>query len=158
MVESMRQAGANGVALGVPEVYPGLQTGMIDTVVASALTLIALQWHARVRTMTQQGTGAVVGALVFRKDKFDALPERARDYIIRSSRDSEGEMRNGARRLDEQAYQTLVRRLQVVDTDPYRREWLEVGRRTREALVGRLYTRDLLQRVEAICARYPRPQ
>ena len=34
--------GASGVRLGVPEVYPGLQTNMVDVVASSALTAVAL--------------------------------------------------------------------------------------------------------------------
>jgi TRAP-type C4-dicarboxylate transport system substrate-binding protein len=39
--------GASAVRLGVPEVYPGLQTNMIDVVTSSALTAVALQWYTR---------------------------------------------------------------------------------------------------------------
>jgi len=44
--------GASAVRLGVPEVYPGLQTNMIDVVTSSALTAVALQWYTRVKYMT----------------------------------------------------------------------------------------------------------
>ncbi len=156
MIESVRQAGANGVALGVPEVYPGLQTGMIDTVTASALTAIGFQWHNRLRTMTAQAGGVIIGALVIRKEAFDALPAAARNVMLEMSRDTQGELRNAARRMDRQAFQELSRRLEVVDTDPYRREWEEVGRRAREALAGRVYPRELLRRIEGIVRTVPR--
>ena len=34
-------AGANGVTMGLPEVYSGLQTGMVDTVIASSIGVLA---------------------------------------------------------------------------------------------------------------------
>ncbi len=156
MIESVRQAGANGVPLGVPEVYPGLQTGMIDTVTASALTAIGFQWHNRLRTMTQQAGGVIIGALVIKKDVFDALPAEARAFMVEASSATQDELRNAARRMDRQAYQELSRRLEVVDIDRHRAEWEEVGRRARNALAGRVYPRDLMQRIEAIVAQHPR--
>ena len=51
-VELYDVIGANAVRLGVPEVYPALQTRMIDMVSASALTAVALQWYTRVKYMT----------------------------------------------------------------------------------------------------------
>ncbi|MBC7171148.1 MAG: TRAP transporter substrate-binding protein DctP [Polyangiaceae bacterium] len=156
MIESVRQAGANGVPLGVPEVYPGLQTGMIDTVTASALTAIGFQWHNRLCTMTQQAGGVIIGALVIRKEVFEALPDDAKAYILETARDTQGDLRNLTRRMDRDAYRELSRRLEVVDTDPHRAEWEAVGLRAREALAGRVYPRELMQRVEAIVRRHPR--
>src|SRR5690606_32486456 len=46
--EMLSIVGANGVQLGVPEVYPALQTRMVDTVPASALAAVSLQWFTRV--------------------------------------------------------------------------------------------------------------
>jgi hypothetical protein len=34
-------------------------------------------------------------------------------------------------------------------------EWLKAGKRLREMMVGRLYNRQTLERVEAIIARFP---
>ena len=50
--EFLSVIGANGVRLGIPEVLPGLSTGQIDTVVASATAASALQWHTRLTHVT----------------------------------------------------------------------------------------------------------
>lgn len=150
MVELMRAAGANGVPLSVPEVYPGLQTGMIDTFMATALVSVASQWATRASFVSQQSGGILVGALVIKKEKLDQLPPEALAHILESSRSNESAMRRGARRLDRQAFRAISRRLEVVDTDPYRAEWDAVAAQARERLTGRLYPRPLFQRVERI--------
>ena len=52
--ELMKGVGANGVPLGLPEVFPALQTGMVDTVVASPTAALGLQWFRHVKHMTKQ--------------------------------------------------------------------------------------------------------
>jgi len=150
MIALMHAAGANGVPLGVPEVYPALQTGMVDTFMASSLTALASQWASRARFVSGQSGGILVGALVLRKDKLDSLPPEARVFILETARSHQSAFRIGARRPDDQAYRAIARRLTVVDTEAHRGEWEVVSARAREALVGRLYPRPLFDRVKRI--------
>ncbi|MBW2548000.1 MAG: TRAP transporter substrate-binding protein DctP, partial [Deltaproteobacteria bacterium] len=48
----IKATGANGVLLNLPEVYSGLQTGIIDTIIASSVGVLAFQWHTRLRHQT----------------------------------------------------------------------------------------------------------
>ena len=92
-------AGANGVTMGLPEVFSALQTGMVDTVIATSIGVLGFQWHSRLKTMTKPGGGIVVGAYVIKKDRLEALPEVARDYIRQSANEHAKEFREGAHRL-----------------------------------------------------------
>ena len=67
--------GANAVRMGVPEVYGGLQTRMLDTVPASALAAVALQWYTRLNYMAKQNLGILVGGSLIKQEKFDELTE-----------------------------------------------------------------------------------
>lgn len=146
----VRAAGGNGVALGMPEVYSGLQTGMIDTVISSAIGVVAFQWHTKLKMMSKQASGVVVGAFILRKDKLEALSEEAQKYILESARSSESQFRRAGRKLDEDAARALEKRLKVVDMEPYQRSWDATATRAREDLAGRLYPKSLLERVQAI--------
>jgi TRAP-type C4-dicarboxylate transport system substrate-binding protein len=54
------------------------------------------------------------------------------------------------RRDDAKAYQVLIDRgIEVLDTGPYRAEWEEAALQTRERLVGRIFSRSLLEEAEA---------
>ncbi|MFW6087242.1 MAG: TRAP transporter substrate-binding protein DctP, partial [Myxococcota bacterium] len=156
MVHFMRVVGANGVRLGVPEVYPGLQTGMIDTVVASAMTAIGLQWFTRLKYMSNETSGVLIGALVLRKDKFEKLPKDAQAIIRKTAEAGTRELQK-ARRMDDQAYRVLRKRgMKVVDTDPHRKKWEQAFRKTTRSLAGRLYSKNLLERVMSIVAKVRR--
>jgi TRAP-type C4-dicarboxylate transport system substrate-binding protein len=143
-------AGANGVLLGLPEVFSALQTGMIDTLIASSVGVLGFQWHTRLNTMTKPATGVVVGAYVIKKDRLEALPKEARDYILQSAKEHAAEFRDGGRKFDAEAAEALARRLETVNIWRNKDAWREVQRKARESLVGRLYSRSLLTRVQEI--------
>jgi TRAP-type transport system periplasmic protein len=156
MVAFMRTVGANGVRLGVPEVYPGLQTGMIDTVTASALTAVGLQWFTRLKYMSQRTSGVIIGALVLRKDKFDALPKDVQALIRKTAQVGDGELRK-ARAMDDKAERALVQRgMESLDVTKHEKAWEEAFRKTTMGLAGRIYSRDLLERVMKIVAKVRR--
>jgi TRAP-type C4-dicarboxylate transport system substrate-binding protein len=143
-------AGANGVTMGLPEVFSGLQTGMVDTVISSSIGVLAFQWHTRLKTMTKPGGGIVVGAYVIKKDRLAALPKEARDYILQSAIDHAAEFREGGRKLDKEASEALAGRLKTVNLWRNQQAWEAVQREARASLAGRLYSKSLLVRVQEI--------
>jgi len=153
-VEFIRAAGVRGVPLAIAEVRPGMQTGRIDTFAASALGAVALQWFTGARYVSRQSSGIVVGAMIMRKDVFDRLPPDVRQTFEDESARNSATLSRAIRRADDRAYRALLSRgLTPVDVEPHRAEWEEVGRRARERLTGRLWSRGLLTRAQAVVAR-----
>jgi TRAP-type C4-dicarboxylate transport system substrate-binding protein len=146
-------AGANGVTLGLPEVFGALQTGMLDTVIASSIGVLGFQWFTKLKTITKPGGGIVVGAYVIKQDRLDALPAEARDFIIASANEHAEEFREGGRRLDEEASATLMKRLKSVNLWRNQHAWQMVQADARRSLAGRLYSKSLLARVEKIAGK-----
>lgn len=143
-------AGANGVTMGLPEVFSGLQTGMVDTVIASSIGVLAFQWHTKLKTMTKPGGGIVVGAYVIKKDRLAALPKAAQDHIRQSAKDHAEEFREGGRRMDKEASEALAGRLKSVNIWRNKDAWEAVQRDARNSLAGRLYSKSLMTRVQEI--------
>ena len=146
----IKAAGANGVLLNLPEVYSALQTGIIDTVIASSVGVLAFQWHTKLKTMAKQAGGIVTGAFVIRKEHLATLPQEARDYLEEVSGETEDRLRVEGRKIDDEAAQTLSERLKVINLFRAQRQWEEVQFTARESLVGRMYSRALLTRVQEI--------
>jgi TRAP-type C4-dicarboxylate transport system substrate-binding protein len=142
--------GANGVLLNLPEVYSGLQTGIIDTIIASSVGVLAFQWHTKLKTMAKQAGGIVTGAFVIRNDHLATLPQAARDYLEAVSGETEERLRVEGRKIDDEAAVTLSKRLKVINLFRAQRQWEEVQFTARESLVGRMYSRALLSRVQEI--------
>jgi len=68
------------IPLPLPDVLTGLQTGLIDTVGASAIGAIALQWHTRVKYVTDTPLIYLHGALLVDRRAFSKLA--AKDQAV----------------------------------------------------------------------------
>jgi TRAP-type C4-dicarboxylate transport system substrate-binding protein len=148
--EFLKAVGANPVRLGMPEVYPGLQTRMIDTVPASALAALSMQWYTRLKYVSKRNSGIIVGATVIRKDKFEALSDEHKRVLLETSGRVEKALQKSIRRDDATAYDTMLARgMTAVDTIEHDEEWQEVSHQVRERLAGRVYPKSLLQAVTA---------
>jgi TRAP-type C4-dicarboxylate transport system substrate-binding protein len=76
-----KEVGVNPVPLGIPDVLVSLQTGMIDTVYASPLAAISMQWFTRVSYLTDLPLSYSVGALVIQKAALDKIPAGQRANV-----------------------------------------------------------------------------
>ncbi|MEZ4288768.1 MAG: TRAP transporter substrate-binding protein DctP [Polyangiales bacterium] len=147
--EFVKMTGANPVRLPLGEVYPGLQTKMVDTVPASALGAVALQWYTKLGYMTKQNINMIVGASVMKKEKFDALTKQQQDVLVDTGKRAALALNKLVMRDDETSRQTLLKRgLKEIDLSPHQAEWDEVAKKTREGLAGRVYSKELLKAVE----------
>ncbi len=141
--------GANPIKLGVPEVYPALQTRMVDTVAASALAAVTLQWYSRVHHVTAQNTAIIVGAIFMRKDKFDALEPDLQEALMKTAERMGIVLNKSIRRDDQKAYDIVRERgIKAVDAGAHKAEWEDAFRQVRERLTGRVYSKSLLKAVE----------
>ncbi len=65
--------GAPSLPLPLTDVLTGLQTGLITTIGATATGAIALQWHTKVKYLTDYPTMSIFGALVVDKKVFSGI-------------------------------------------------------------------------------------
>jgi TRAP-type C4-dicarboxylate transport system substrate-binding protein len=126
---------------------------MIDTVPASALAAVALQWYTRLKYMAKDNFGVIVGGALLKKEKFDELSEHDQQVLFETSALAGKANDEIVRRTDRKAYAALVKRGMIeVDTAAHKAEWDAVAKTARENLVGRVYSRSLLDAVEKIVA------
>jgi TRAP-type C4-dicarboxylate transport system substrate-binding protein len=86
-------AGVSPVQLSLADVYTALQTGLVDTVAGPAMGAIALQWHTKVKYLTDFPLTYLTGAFVIDRRVFAEL-EIEDQRLIRK------EVGEAARRLD----------------------------------------------------------
>jgi len=70
---AMEALGVSPIQLPITDVLTGLQTGLIDTVATSAVGAIGLQWHTRVRYLTDTPLLFLFGSLVIQDKAFERL-------------------------------------------------------------------------------------
>ena len=93
--EMYRAVGATGVPLQVPEVYGALQTGMVDSLVATALAVVALQWHSKLTHVSQRTNGVLLGAMIMTNERWQSIPEDVRKQLLAEiKKNTEGDRQN----------------------------------------------------------------
>lgn len=148
---SFKAMGVNPVPLSITDVMTSLQTGLIDGVYSSPLGILALQWFTKTKYMCDFHLADASGAVLISRKFFDSLPKDQQDILISSGRKHLSRLTALSRAENLSAIETLKKNgIQITsvkfpeDIQKYR----EMGRRARRALVGRLYSEDLLNRVE----------
>jgi len=147
-VEFYKVIGASAVRLGVPEVYPALQTRMVDVIASSALTAVALQWYTRVKYMTAHNSAIIAGGTVMRKDKYEELPDDLKAVFDSTAARAHELLNRVIRKDDEKAYNVVIKKgIQAVDAGDAKAEWDAANKKVRDSLTGRMFSKSLVQAV-----------
>jgi TRAP-type transport system periplasmic protein len=152
--ELMKVIGANGVPLGIPEVFPALQTGMVDAVTVSAIAAVALQWFRFLTHVSKEAPVAIVSATVVRNDMLKGLAPDHAKILIDTGKKAHAALVEQVMKEDERAYKTLlargVKEFQAMGTPAQKKAWDDVSAEVIKRLTGKLWTKDLLERVKAV--------
>jgi TRAP-type transport system periplasmic protein len=151
-----KQLGITGVPLGVPDVLPGLSTGMIDAAFGSPLAVLALQWHGKLRYMTSMSFGQAIGATVVSRAQFEKLTPDEQKILLEEARTLEQRVLAQIRGENDRALEAIKRTgLTVVETPPaLGRELAAAALPLRAALEGALYSAPMRAKVEKLVAEY----
>ena len=145
--------GANPVRVGANEVYGGLQTRMIDTVPASCIVAVAVQWYTKLNYMAKQNLNLIIGGSIIKKEVFEQLTPEDQKILVDTAERAARAMDKIVVRDDERARKTLVERgIEEIDLTPHKAEWDDVAKRARLALAGRVYSKSLLDEVTKLAA------
>jgi TRAP-type C4-dicarboxylate transport system substrate-binding protein len=152
--EFYKSIGATGVPLDIGEVYGGMQTGMIDTYWATAALAAALQWHRTAKYVSAQGLGFISGAVIFRRGAWDDLPEVAKKAMHDIVDEQAADQQKDIRKADDKIYKRLLKRGFTGVAAENNKEWWDAGKKLRRRLVGRVYTKKLVDQAEKIALKY----
>jgi TRAP-type C4-dicarboxylate transport system substrate-binding protein len=141
--------GVKPIPLSFTDVMTSLSTKLIDTAPTTPFAAVAFRWHTRFKYMTEYPVTNVVAAFVVTKEIWDKIShesqikikkisERYHDELIKSSR----EQNKKGIELLKKAGITVVR---AENTEISREYLLEAGKKARESLIGKLYSRELLE-------------
>lgn len=155
---AFRTLGINPIPLSVIDVMTSLQTGLIDAFYTSPYAAIALQWFARVKYMVEVPLADAAGAVLVSKKFYDQLPKDLQEILIRNGRLYISKLTKLSRKENADAIRELKKRgiVTLSATERDLQEYVEVGSRSRRALVGKMYTEEFLNRVEKAIADFRR--
>jgi TRAP-type C4-dicarboxylate transport system substrate-binding protein len=127
----------SAISLSITDVMTSLQTGLVDGVYGSALSVVALQWFSKIKYMFSLPIANASGAVLIHKKKFDKLTPANRKILKKLGR-------KYFRQL------TVLEGISVTNPpDKKNKSAFELaGANARTELAGTLYPKKLLSRIE----------
>ena len=95
------------VSLPLPDVLTGLQTGLIDTIGASPIGAIALQWHTRIKYVTDIPLMYIYGILIVDRRVFDRVSPADQKIVKQVMHDVFNKLNQDNRRENGEARRAL---------------------------------------------------
>ena len=151
------QAGISPISLPLTDVYPGLETGLIDTVGNTPSGAIFFQWHTKVKHMVDFPLTYVVGVLMLDMRALDKLEGADRAIALEEIDKAFTRIDANARRENEAARATLAKQGITVfkPTEAEAEFWRETGDATLAELEReKEFTPELLQAVKSALAEF----
>ncbi len=139
------------IPLSITDVMTSLQTGMINGVYGSPLSVIALQWFARMKYVFALPLTNASGAVLISKKTFDSLSKEDQKVMLDLGEKYFRELTLQSRKENEQSV-GILKSKKLVFTEPASpavvTELEKAGEEARVSLVGKLYSKELLDKVE----------
>lgn len=138
--------------LSVTDVMMALQTGMVETVYASPVGTLALQWFTKVNYMSQIRMGHASGAVLISKRQFKKIPDEHKATVKKISKQYLAELEKEINADNEKAIQVMLKNGLKLTAPPSQAEMdrlHEIGEKIQKRLTGKLFDQKLLDQVRA---------
>lgn len=147
---AFRVLGISPIPLSIVDVMMSLQTGLINAVYTTPYAAVSLQWFTRVKYMVNVPLADAAGAVLISKKYFDALPADLQEILLRDGKLYMAKLTQLSRLDNKKSIEELKKQGIVVTTAEEKdiQQYVQVGEKARRMLVGRMYSADLLDRVE----------
>lgn len=151
----LEELGVTPVPLNITDVLTALQTGIVDAVYVTPYGCLSLQWFTRVKHMVDVPITHSVGAVVLDEQQWARLAPVQAAVVERIAADVFGRLNEATRQQNREAQEAILsRNITLVPLDAGALEGFEaVGRRVWDRLSGKLYERELLDRLTGALAR-----
>ncbi len=143
---------ASPIPLSVPKVLSSLNTGLIDAYYASPLAAIALQWFRHTKYITGSPMAVGIGATVVSKKDWDKLSPEHQTLVRDISNKWHNILIKKVRKDNKKSVNILKKKgYEIVKlTGAEKAEWDRVSVKVQDKLVGKVYSKKLLNRVRAL--------
>jgi TRAP-type C4-dicarboxylate transport system substrate-binding protein len=148
--ETFSVMGTNPIPLAITDVTTALNTGMIDTVYAPPLGAIALQWNLYVKYMTSLPLAHSTGAVLISKNFAQKIPAEHFRIIKDECHRSMERLTIELRKQTEESVVLLEKggiKILPMPQDADLKEFYRVHDQVAQALTGKLYPKDILDKV-----------
>ena len=142
------------VALKVPDVLLGLQSGLVEVVYNSPLGALALQWFTKIQYITKLELAYSLGGLIVRQNKFDGIDDKDRSIIKKVVAECMVELKEKTRKDNEEALRIMQSEgVKIVEPAPEELDrFRNESKRIMESLGQKVLSRVVLTKALEIMA------
>jgi TRAP-type C4-dicarboxylate transport system substrate-binding protein len=154
--ETFSAMGTNPIPLAIADVTTALTTGMIDTVYAPPLAALALQWNLYTKYMTSLPLAHSTGAVLLARSFSDKMPPELLTLVEEEFRRSMSALTFELRRQTEESLGILEKSgisILPLPSESELKNFYKVHDQVAQALAGKLYSKEILDRVYGILKR-----
>ncbi len=150
--------GIHPIPLSFTEVMTSLQTKMIDAASTTPYGAVAFRWYTRFSYMDEYPITNVLGATIVSKRIWKRIPKEYQKKILKLCPGFFARIQQYSRVQNKKSIKVLKKSgIKVVPFNPddATREFIfNAAKKARESLVGKIYSRELLDRTLALLAEY----
>jgi len=154
---AFKYIGISPVPLSITDVMTSLQTGLVNGVYGSPLSVVALQWYSRVKYMFGLPIANAAGAVLVSKKAFDKLSPEDQKILLDLGATHFARLSSLSRQDNKSAIATLKKE-KITVTEPSSPEvtarFEAMGLEARKSLAGKLFPAELLERIEKSLAAF----
>lgn len=124
-ISAMQTFGIDPIPLSIGDVLPSLQTGLINTVAASPIAAIALQWHNQVKYLTDLPLLYIYAVFALQEKAYNKIAEADRTIVDEVMTKTFQEIEKQNRKDNVAAFAALQQQgIEVIKPDPeHLSEW-----------------------------------
>lgn len=110
IVQWYKSHGFKPVALALPDVMMGLQTGMIEGMPSTPLAALSFQWYRQIPYMLNVGLAPLVGATIMTRRAWNRISESDRNQLLKSAAQAEKYLASEVPRQDKKSVVEMQKR------------------------------------------------
>jgi TRAP-type C4-dicarboxylate transport system substrate-binding protein len=147
-----KAAGFHAVSLSAVDILPGLQTGLIDAIQSSPLTVASFQWFGIAKYMTKLPWAAMTGGLIISRQTWNRIPKGLRPQLLAAVEKRALRIKNEIRYTDNEAITIMQEHgLTAIDiTAAEKEQWHRLINQYGHLLKGTLVDSAMYERVLAL--------
>jgi len=144
------------VPLDITDVYTSLQTNMINGFYISPYAAIAMQWFTKADFMLNYPLTHSLGGVLMTRKKMESLPEELQKTLIEETKKGIREIVLKSRIENDESIEMMQKNgIKLVEIHASAEQEFKIaGQKTAENLTGKLYDRELLEKVRNLLKEY----
>jgi TRAP-type C4-dicarboxylate transport system substrate-binding protein len=153
-----RTFGITPISLSLNDLMTSLSSNIVDTAGITPFGAVAFRWHTRFKYMSDYPVMNITAALIVTKEIWDKISPESQKKIKQIAKGYSPRIIQANREANRKSIETLKKAgITIIRTETTEMDMqylMEAGKKARESLIGKLYSRQLLEHTLSLVDKY----